>query len=164
MAIDMKRPIPIDIEPKRKNRFVVEFPEDMGFAQWMCQAANRPNMRIEETELPYMNISTWIAGRAVWETIDIRFIDPIGPSAGAAVYSWVQQCVDHGTGQMGYATQYKKNIVLKLLDPSGIPVEKWVLYGAFITSANWGDLDMSSSDLADVSVTIRFDRAVLEAV
>jgi hypothetical protein len=158
----MLRPVPIDLEPKRKNRWVVEFPADLGFSEWMVQTSARPNVSVNETEIPYMNTSTWVAGRSVWETIDITFIDAIGPSTSQKIMEWVRQCVEHSTGRMGYATNYKKQLVLKMLDPAGIPVEKWVLYGCFITAANFGDLDMSSDDLADATVTIRYDRGVLE--
>lgn len=159
---DMLRPVPIDLEPKRKNRWIIEFPADLGFSEWMVQTANRPTVSVGETEIPFHNTSTWIAGRSTWEPIDITFIDTIGPSASQKVMEWVRQCVEHSTGRMGYATNYKKQLILKMLDPAGIPVEKWVLYGSFITNSNFGDLDMSSEDLADVTITVRFDKAVLE--
>jgi hypothetical protein len=159
---DMLRPVPIDLEPKRKNRFVMEFPADLGFSEWMVQSAGRPKVDITETEIPFMNVSTWVAGRSTWQTLNITFIDAIGPSTSQKVMEWVRQCIEHSTGAMGYASQYKKNIVLKALDPAGIAVEKWVLYGCFITNADFGDLDYASADLANVTITVRFDRAILE--
>ena len=159
---DMLRPVPIDLEPKRKNRFVFEFPTDLGFSEWMVQSSSRPAVTINETEIPFMNTSKFVAGRSVWETMDITFIDAIGPSTSQKVMEWVRQCVEHSTGRMGYATNYQKQVVLKMLDPSGITVEKWVLYGAWITSANFGDLDMGTDDVADVTVTLRYNNAILE--
>lgn len=160
--VDMLRPIPVDIEPKRKNRFVIEFPADLGFSEWMVQTSNRPGLTVGDVAIPYMNTETHVAGRATWNTIGITFIDPIGPSASQKVMEWVRQCIEHSTGRMGYATNYKKQLVLKMLDPAGIPVEKWVLYGCFITSAEFGDLDTGGEDLATVSITVRYDRAILE--
>ena len=157
----MLRPIPIDLEPKRKNRWIIEFPVDMGFSEFLVQTASRPSCTINEVEMPYMNTSNWVAGRSVWEPMDISFIDVIGPSTGQKVMEWIRMCIEHGTGRMGYATNYKKVLTLKMLDPAGIPVEKWTIEGAFITSANFGDLDMGSEDVADISVTIRFDRAIM---
>jgi len=61
---------------------------------------------------------------------------------------------------MGYAAGYKKNVELELLDPTGVVVEKWMLVGTFITSMDGGSLDYSADDLADISVTLRFDRAI----
>ena len=159
--VDMRRPVPVNLEPKRKNRWVIEFPEELGFSQWMCQTAGRPKVTIGEVEIPYMNVSTWVAGRSTWETMDITFIDAIGPSSAQKVMGWIRQCVEHSTGRMGYAVNYKKPLTLKMLDPAGIEVEKWSIEGAFITNADFGDLDMSSEDLAELTITIRFDRAIL---
>lgn len=158
--VDMLRPVPIDLEPKRKNRWVLEFPTEMGISEWMVQSSSRPSMTINDIEIQYMNVSTWVAGRSVWEPIDITFIDVIGPSVSQSVMKWIRMCVEHSTGRMGYATNYKKTLVLKMLDPAGIPVEKWTLNGAFVTSANFGDLDMSTDDLADISITVRYDNAI----
>jgi len=159
---DMLRPVPIDIEPKRQNRWVIEFPADLEFAEWMVQTANRPTATINETPIEFMNTTTYVAGRATWETISVSFIDPIGPSATQKVIQWIRQCIEYSTGRMGYAVNYKKNLVLKMLDPAGETVEKWVLEGCFITSANFGQLDYSTDSLATVETTIRFDKAVLE--
>lgn len=158
---DMLRPVPVDLEPKRQNRFVMEFPVGTEIAEWMVQTSSRPTATVNETEIPYMNTSTWVAGRSVWDTIDVTFIDCIGPSTAQKVMDWVRECVEFSTGRMGYATNYKKQITLKALDPAGQTVEKWTLEGAFITSASFGDLDHSSDDLLNITVTLRFDRAIL---
>lgn len=159
---EMTRPIPVNLEPKRKNRWVIQFVDtELGFSEWMVQSSSRPSVSVNAVEIPYMNTSTFVAGRSVWETLDISFIDAIGPSTAQKVMNWVRQCVEHGTGRMGYATNYKKELILKMLDPAGVPVEKWTIYGAFVTSANFGDLDMGTDDLADLSITLQFDKAIL---
>jgi hypothetical protein len=61
---------------------------------------------------------------------------------------------------MGYAAGYKKDIELELLDPTGVVIEKWILQGTFLTNVNFNDLDYSSSDVADISATLRFDRSI----
>lgn len=157
----MLRPVPVDLEPKRKNRWVIEFPVGTEIAEWMVQTASRPTASIGEVEIPFMNTSTWVAGRSIWDTIDVTFIDCIGPSTAQKVMDWIRECIEYSTGRMGYATNYKKQVTLKMLDPAGQTVEQWTLEGAFITNASFGDLDMSSEELADISVTIRFDRAIL---
>lgn len=159
---EMLRPVPIDLEPKRKNRWIIEFPADLGFSEWMVQTSSKPSMSVNMVEIPFHNTSTKVAGRSIWEPIDITFIDAIGPSTTQKIMEWVRQCIEHTTGRMGYATNYKKQLVLKMLDPAGVSVEKWTLYGAFITSANFGDLDMSSDDLIEPTITVEYDRAVLE--
>ena len=162
MVHSMIRPVPVDIEPKRKNRWVLEFPSDMGIEEWMVQTTTRPSMAIGEVEIPYMNTSTYVAGRVTWEGMDITFIDPIGPSTSQAVMKWIYQCVVPESGRMGFAASYKKELVLKLLGPAGTEVEKWVIRGAWPVSASFGDLDYSSEDLAEVTVSIKFDYAILD--
>lgn len=157
---EMRRPVPIDIEPKKKNRWIMEFPE-LNFAEWMVQTSSRPTINIGEIPIPYMNTETYVAGRSTWDTIQITFIDNIGPSTSQKVMEWIRQCVEHSTGRMGYASQYKKQLILKMLDPAGVTVEQWTIYGAFPTNANFGDLDMGTDDLAQVSITVRFDYAIM---
>lgn len=158
---DMLRPVPVDLEPKRKNRWVIEFPVGTDIAEWMCQTSNRPTATINDVEIDYMNTKTYVAGKATFETIDITFIDVIGPSTGQKVMDWIRECIEYSTGRMGYAVNYKKQLSLKMLDPAGQTVEKWTLEGAFVTTANFGDLDMASDDIADITITVRFDRAIL---
>jgi hypothetical protein len=64
---------------------------------------------------------------------------------------------------MGYAIGYKKNLVLKALDPTGVEVEKWTLIGCQITSASFDDYDYSADDVAMVNITIQPDRCLLAA-
>lgn len=157
---NMLRAVPIDNEPKRKNRWYFEFP-GLTIAEWAVQTSSRPTLEINEVDIPFMNTVTWIAGRTRWSPIDITFIDCIGPSTGQAILDWIRQCIEFSTGRMGYAASYKKSLILKMLDPTGQTVEKWTLDGCMVTSANWGGLDMADDGLAMVTITIRFDKATL---
>jgi hypothetical protein len=62
---------------------------------------------------------------------------------------------------MGYAAGYKKDIDLEMLDPTGVVVEKWILYGTFLTDVNFGTLSYSQDALADITASLRMDRCVL---
>ena len=90
----------------------------------------------------------------------MTFRDPICPSAAQALMEWVRLHAESVTGRMGYAAGYKKDIELELLYPTGVVIEKWILQGTMLTNANFNDLDYSSSDVADISATLRFDRAI----
>ena len=48
-----------------------------------------------------------------------------------------------------------------MLDPTGVVVEKWVLQGTMATNVGFGDLAMDDDSLADISIDLRFDRAIL---
>jgi hypothetical protein len=62
---------------------------------------------------------------------------------------------------MGYAAGYKKDVDLEMLDPTGVVVEKWILYGTFLTSVDFGSLGYSTDALADITAELRMDRCVL---
>ncbi len=75
----MKMPVPY--EPKKKNRFILRFPSSLGINEWFVISTSRPKVTINEVEIPFLNTSTYVAGRFNWESIDVTFKDPIGPSA-----------------------------------------------------------------------------------
>ena len=155
----MKMPVPY--EPKKQNRFILRFPSSLGINEWFVMSTSRPTINIGEVEIPFLNTSTWVAGRFTWDTIDITFKDPIGPSAAQALMEWVRLHAESVTGRMGYAAGYKKNVELEMLDPAGVVIEKWILEGTFLTNVNFGSLDYSSEDIAEITATLRPDRCIL---
>ena len=159
----MFRAVPVEQEPKRKNRFTLEFPTELGIESTLVQTSGKPSLEIGSTEIPYMNTSTWVSGRYKWNTLDIEFIDVIGPSTTQKIMEWVRLHAESATGRMGYAIGYKKNLVLKALDPTGVEVEKWTLIGCLITNVSFDDFDYSADDVAKVKITIQPDRCLLNA-
>ena len=158
---DLLMKMPIPYEPKRQNRFILRFPSTLGINEWFVESTSRPKLTIGATEIQFLNTSTWVAGRFNWGTINVKFRDPIGPSAAQALMEWVRLCAESVTGRMGYAAGYKKNIDLEMLDPTGVVVEKWILEGTFLTDVNFGELGYSQDGLATISASLRMDRCIL---
>ena len=158
---DLLMKMPIPYEPKRQNRFILRFPSTLGINEWFVESAARPHITINATEIQFLNTSTYVAGRFEWDPIPVKFRDPIGPSAAQALMEWVRLHAESVTGRMGYAAGYKKNVDLEMLDPTGVVVEKWILEGTFLTSADFGSLGYSTDALADISVNLRMDRCIL---
>ena len=158
---DMFRPVPIDQEPLLQNRFALEFPTELGIDQFIVQTAKKPSLNINAVEIPYMNTSSWVAGRSVWQQMEISFIDVIGPSTTQKVMEWVNLHFESSTGRMGYAVGYKKNLFLKALDGPGVEVQKWTLIGCQIVSADFDQFDYGTDDVVKISVTLQPDRCIL---
>lgn len=158
---EMIRSIPITYEPKRENRFFVEFADELGIELWKVQTIKRPNLVINSVEIPYLNESNYVAGRSRWESMDITFIDTIGPSTSQQLMEWARLHFESLTGRMGYAAGYKKDILVKALDPTGIEVEKWLIEQAMITNLDFGNNDHSSDELQTITATIQPWRCVL---
>ena len=87
----------------------------------------------------------------------IVFRDSIGPGIYEQLEQWQRQHTDMATGMGGYAATYKKTLVLNMEDPSGAVVQKFNLFGCFITELDGGDLSQDSDDIANVSVSIQYD-------
>ena len=157
---DLLMKMPVPYEPKRQNRFIVRFPSSLGINEWFVSSAARPKAKIKSTEIPFLNTSTYVAGRFEWEEIRVTFRDPIGPSASQALMEWFRLHAESVTGRIGYAAGYKKNIELEMLDPTGVVIEKWILEGTFITGLDFGELDYSRDDIANIVCNLRMDRCI----
>jgi|TARA_R110000796_G_scaffold74_12_gene297 hypothetical protein len=158
---DLLMKMPIPYEPKKKNRFILRFPSSLGINEWYVESTSRPNISIGSVEIPFLNTSTYVAGRFVWNTINVTFRDPIGPSAAQALMEWTRLHAESVTGRMGYAAGYKKDIDLEMLDPTGVVVEKWILQGTFLTDVNFNDLSYGDEGIANIAATLRPDRCIL---
>ena len=88
--------------------------------------------------------------------------DPIVPSGAQAVMEWVRLGHESITGRRGYADFYKKDIDFYMLGPVGDKIEQWKLKGAFIISANFGDVAFDSNEPATIELQLAYDYAILE--
>lgn len=158
---DLLMKMPIPYEPKRKNRFIMSFPSSLGINSWYVESASRPQISINPVPIPFLNTETYVAGKFNWNTINVTFRDPIGPSASQALMEWVRLHAESVTGRMGYAAGYKKDIDLEMLDPTGVVVEKWILQGTFLTDVNFDSLGYTDDGLATITATLRPDRCIL---
>lgn len=154
-------PVPINWEPKRNNRFYLEFPTEIGIEVWKVREVKRPSMEINSVEVPYMNERNYVAGRYKWNEIEIKLIDPIAPSTSTQVMEWVRLHAESLTGRMGYAIGYKKDLVLKAVDPSAVEIEKWLLEQCMITNVDFGENAQDNDELQQVSITVQPYRCIL---
>tara|TARA_Y100000592_G_scaffold85073_1_gene136688 strand:+ start:943 stop:1431 length:489 start_codon:yes stop_codon:yes gene_type:complete len=146
-------------EPKLKNRFIMRID---GIPAYMIKAINRPQIDFDEVVLEHMNVTRYVKGKGRWQTLDITLYDPIVPSASQAVMEWVRLSHESVTGRDGYADFYKKDVTFNVLGPVGDVVEEWTLKGAYIQVANFGDMAFDSSDPAEITLTLRYDYAILQ--
>ena len=158
---DLLMKMPIPYEPKRMNRFILTFPSPLGINEWYVESTSRPKISIGATAIPFLNTEFYVAGRYTWNTINVTFRDPIGPSAAQALMEWVRLHAESVTGRMGYAAGYKQDVTLQMLDPTGVVVEKWILKGCFLTDVDFQGLDYGQDGLAKIQATLRPDYCIL---
>ena len=148
-----------NFEPKLKNRFIMNVD---GINAYLIKAMNRPTLESDEVVLEHMNVTRYVKDKSRWSTIDITLYDPIVPSGAQQVIEWIRLHHESVTGRDGYSDFYKKNITFNLVGPVGDVVEEWELVGAYIQSANFGDLDFSASEPVEITLTLKYDYAVLK--
>ena len=148
-----------NFEPKMKNRYVMEID---GIPSYLVKAAARPSIQFETIVLDHINIKRKLQGKGDWQDITITLYDPIVPSGAQSVMEWVRLGHESITGRRGYADFYKKDITFYMLGPVGDKIEQWTIKGAFINSANFGDLSFDSNEPATVELTLSYDYAILE--
>ena len=133
-----------------------------GIDAFLLKTAQRPTITTEEVELPFVNNVRYLAGKTRFNTMNATIIDAIAPSGAQQVMEWMRLCHEVVSGRAGYADFYKRDIQLKMIDPVGTVIELWDIKGAFIRSANFGDLSYDDHTLAEIAIEIRYDAAVLQ--
>jgi hypothetical protein len=148
-----------NFEPKVGNRFIMEI---NGIESYMIKTAARPTVQFEVITMEHINVKRKLKGKGEWQDITITLYDPIVPSGAQQVMEWIRTSHESLTGRDGYNTFYKKDITFYLLGPVGDKVEQWTLKGAFISQANFGELDWASNDPLSIELTLTYDYAILE--
>ena len=146
-------------EPKLKNRYLFQID---GIPAYLCQTGARPQISFEEVTLEHMNIKRFVKGKGEWKELEVKLYDPVVPSAAQAVMEWVRLSHESVTGRDGYSDFYKKDITIQVLGPVGDIVEEWKLKGSWIKDANFGTLDFSSNEPNDITLSLRYDYAILQ--
>ena len=146
-------------EPKTKNRYIMYIE---GIPAYLIKTANRPSINFEAITLDHINVKRYVKGKGEWQELEISLYDPVVPSAAQAVMEWVRLSHESVTGRDGYSDFYKKDVTFQVLGPVGDVVEEWKLKGTWIQDAQFGDLDFASSDPVDITVTLRYDYAILQ--
>ena len=145
-------------EPKLQNRFLMDID---GIPGYLIKKVSRPNFTSNTVVLDHINIKRRIKGKASWESISCDLYDPVTPSGAQAVMEWVRLSHEAVIGRDGYSDFYKKDVRIQTLGPVGDIVEEWILKGAFVESANFGDADWSSDTPMNIAITIQMDYAIL---
>jgi len=154
-------------EPQRSNNWLFTVTDTIAGADILSgeglhvalETANLPTLTIEEIELNFLNSKRFVAGKATYETIPLTIKDMVDVGIANAFKVWSEMVYNPETDQIGLAKDYKKNCEITLFAPDGSAERSWLLVGCWIQSANWGTLDMSSSEPVKIELTLRYDKA-----
>ena len=146
-------------EPKQANRFILYVD---GIPSYIIKGVDAVKLTQGEVVLNHINILRKVKGKSVWGDLTMTLVDPITPSGAQAVMEWVRLHHESVTGRDGYSDFYKKDLVIDILGPVGDVVSEWIIKGAFIKEANFGDYNWDTADTAvNLTMTLAIDYAVL---
>jgi hypothetical protein len=146
-------------EPKIPNRFIMYVD---GFPSYIIKAISAVGFDQSETVLNHINVYRKIKGKTRWNDITMTLFDPITPSGAQSVMEWMRLHHESVTGRDGYSDFYKKDVTIDILGPVGDIVSEWVIKGAFIKSATFGDYNWDTDNVAtNLTVVLGMDYCVL---
>jgi len=145
-------------EPKQTNRFVLYVD---GFPAYLIKGLGAVNVSQGTVPLNHINIQRYVKGKTTWGTIALTLFDAITPSGAQAVMEWVRLHHESVTGRDGYSDFYKKDLTVNVLGPVGDVVSEWIIKGALITEATFGDYNYDNEGAVEISMTVQPDYCVL---
>lgn len=151
--------LPAKFTPTFRRHFVFAIE---GIDAFLIKTASKPEIKTEEQTINWINSKRYVAGVTTFEAINVTLHDPIAPSGAQQVMEWVRLHFESVSGRAGYADFYKRDVQLKQLDPVGTVIQLWDIKGAFITSAKFGEVTYEGSDMIEISLTLRYDNAVMQ--
>jgi hypothetical protein len=126
----------------------------------------RPQVNFDEVQLDVYNSRIYLAGKHAWQETTINLRDDAQGNISKLVGQQLQKQMDF-VEQASAATgqDYKFQLNYEVLDGgNGVltpnVLETWELYGCFIKSANYNNLDYKTSEPVTIQLSVRFDNAI----
>ncbi len=146
-------------EPKQANRFILYMD---GMPSYIIKGVSAVTLNQGIVTLNHINVERKVKGKSVWQDVTMTLFDPITPSGAQATMEWVRLHHESVTGRDGYSDFYKKDLTINVLGPVGDIVSEWILKGAFVKEATFGDYNWDTENEAkQIELTLGLDYAVL---
>ena len=157
--------------PKLKYRFRATF-ENFGVSTPRTELTKqvvdfkRPVFTQEPVTLDLYNSKAYIVGKHTWENVTCTLRDDVNGAVSRLVGEQVQKQIDMlEQASASAGIDYKFITRLEILDGgngASAPnvLETWEMYGCFLTSVDYGDVNYGSNDPMTIALTIRPDNCV----
>jgi len=146
-------------EPKQANRFIMYID---GIPSYTVKGMGAVSLTQGTVALNHINIQRFVKGKSTWDPITFTLFDPITPSGAQAVMEWVRLHHESVTGRDGYSDFYKKDLTFNVLGPVGDVVSEWIIKGALIQAASFGEYGWDNENTAvNITMTVQPDYCVL---
>lgn len=171
LASDQSSPVQGLLMPKLKYRFRVIF-ENFGVSTPRTELTKqvidftRPSVSFADIDIPIYNSTIKLAGKYSWENITCNVRDDAGGHVSKLVGEQLQKQLDFMEMSSAAAgVDYKFLTRFEVLDGGNgaaepIALETWEIYGCYLQSVNYNDMNYGSSEAATISMVMRFDNAI----
>jgi hypothetical protein len=151
------------VDMKQQNRFILEIDD---IPAYFVRVSGLPNIDNNPVVVDTINSEYKIKGKSRWQNISITLYDPIagedgqGTNGADKVWTWLNEYHHRSNADKdGFMDDYKRDLTLFYITPTGEKADEWKLHGAFCASINWGDVDVSSDDLINIEIDLSYDWA-----
>ena len=170
LASDQSNPNQGLLMPKLKYRFRVIF-ENFGVSTPRTELTKqvmdftRPQVDFADIDIPIYNSTVKLAGKYTWSDLTCQLRDDAGGNVSRLVGEQLQKQLDFTEmASAASGIDYKFLTRFEVLDGgngAGEPVvlENWEIYGCYLKSVNYNNMDYSASEPVTVTLNIRFDNA-----
>jgi hypothetical protein len=171
LASDQSNPNQGLLMPKLKYRFRAIF-ENFGVSTPRTELTKqvmdftRPSVSFDDITLDIYNSKLRLAGKHSWEDVTVNLRDDASGQVARLVGEQLQKQMDFmEQASAASGIDYKFLTRCEILDGGNgtaepIVLETWELYGCYLTSVNYNDLNYGESAPVTIAMTIRFDNAL----
>jgi hypothetical protein len=157
--------------PKLQYRFRILF-DNFGVSQATTELTKqvidftRPNVTFQEIPIEIYNSRVYLAGKPTWAEVSVNVRDDASGEVARLVGEQLQKQFDFSEQASAAAgNNYKFQLRCQILDGgNGVfaptVLEEWELYGCYLSSANYNQLNYGGNDAVTISMNIRYDNAV----
>jgi hypothetical protein len=133
-----------------------------GIPAYLIKGVSAVTLTQEEVVLNHINVLRKVKGKSKWSNITMTLFDPVTPSGAQAVMEWVRLHHESVTGRDGYSDFYKKDLTIDVLGPVGDIVSEWIIKGALIVNANFGEFNWDTDAAAqNITLEVAMDYCIL---
>jgi len=144
---------------KRRFRWTLEINTPCGFIpKHYVKTAGRPKLEIEETEINFLNATTWIPGKTKFQPISVTYRD-VSTDDMMPLMSWfntIYQFNDSANLRQSEKSGWNGIAKLDLYDGCGKSLETWYLASCFPVSIDFGELSYEDSDEVTIELSLRY--------
>lgn len=143
-------------EPMRKIRHTFRFENESGLNEWWLWGCNL-TLTAKKSDT--------VLGLITWDPIDLLLKEPVS-GTNEDMIEFVKS-YNESINRDSYVAKHKCNVEIYGYDPTGIVVERYMVYGLTIIEVKVNDLiidgyDISNLPIENITLTVKFDRAIFE--